>query len=79
MTTMSRTDATSLATKHHIPLSEDFHTLPASTVDRITSAADEMKYRKPRNANGSRARYFYAYLRRCLGKDQDAADAATIK
>lgn len=75
---MKRAEAIALAARHEIPLNKDFHTLPASTVDRITAAADERKYRKPKNANGSRARYFHAYLVRSLGKVEDAADAATI-
>lgn len=56
--------ALSLSTKYHIPLGEDFHTLRNDVVDRIIAAADERKYRKPKNANGSRARYFYAQLNR---------------
>jgi hypothetical protein len=42
----------------------DFHILPASKVDDLIEAADLVRYRKPRNANGSRARYFYAMLLR---------------
>ena len=76
---MKRAEAIELATRHEIPLNVDFHTLPASTVDRITEAANERKYRKPPNANGSRARYFYAYLQRSLGKIEDATDVRTIK
>lgn len=61
---MNRSDATSLATQFHIPLGRDFHTLTCSEVCRVLEAADHMKYRKPRNANGSRGRYFYAALNR---------------
>lgn len=75
---MKRAEAIALAARHKIPLNQDFYTLPASTVERITAAADERKYRKPKNANGSRARYFYAYLVRSLGKIEDAADVQTI-
>jgi hypothetical protein len=42
----------------------DFHALRSSQVDTLLTAADHYKYRKPKNANGSRARYFHAYLRR---------------
>lgn len=42
--------------------SQDFHTLSASQVDRLLQEADRVKYRKPRNANGSRARYFFQKL-----------------
>ena len=34
--------------------------------ERIIAAADAWKYRKPKNANGSRGRHFAAYLRRTL-------------
>jgi len=41
---------------------EDFHALSSSTVDKIIAAADAARYRKPKDANGSRARYFHAML-----------------
>lgn len=42
----------------------DFHTLPASAVDELLEHANRLKYRKPRNANGSRGRYFHDMLQR---------------
>ena len=42
----------------------DFHTLSSSQVTDLLLAADLFKYRKPKNANGSRGRYFHAYLQR---------------
>lgn len=59
---MNQNKASTLAAAHSIPLGRDFHTLGNDIVCRIIEAADEWKYRKPKNANGSRARYFYAYL-----------------
>lgn len=56
--------ARNLAREHGFPLGIDFHTLDSSTVESILAAADVWRYRKPKNANGSRARYFYAYLNR---------------
>lgn len=44
----------------------DFFTLPADTVEALLAEADRHGYRKPRNANGSRGRYFYAYILRSL-------------
>ena len=41
---------------------EDFHALSSSVVDKIIAAADAARYRKPKDANGSRARYFHAML-----------------
>ncbi len=61
---MKKIEATAIATAHHIPLGLDFHALPSAVVENILQAADEHKYRAPKNANGSRARYFYAMLTR---------------
>jgi hypothetical protein len=45
---------------------KDFFVLPASKVSELLEVADAVGYRKPKNANGSRGRYFHAYLeRRC--------------
>lgn len=44
--------------------STDFFTLSASQVCTVNEYADAERYRKPRNANGSRARYFYARMQR---------------
>lgn len=49
---------------HGVQLGEDFHTLSWDQVARIITAADEHRYRKPKNANGSRARMFYEYANR---------------
>lgn len=44
----------------------NFFTLSASKVTELLEVADAVGYRKPRNANGSRGRYFFAHLqRRC--------------
>ncbi len=44
------------------PFGTDFHALPSSVVESLIEAADLRGYHKPRNANGSRARYWHAYL-----------------
>jgi len=41
---------------------QDFHALGSETVDALLAYADEYGYRKPRGANGSRGRYWHAYL-----------------
>lgn len=61
---MLKAQAIAIATEYHIPMGQDFHALPSDVVCRIIDAADKQKYRKPRKANGSRARYFYAMLTR---------------
>lgn len=65
---MNSYTATSLATQFHIPLGRDFCTLRAEEVERVLSAADFVKYRRPANANGSRGRYFYARLMRAYNR-----------
>jgi hypothetical protein len=65
---MNKQDAIETAANYGIPLDADFHALDSYTVERILAAADSVKYRKPINANGSRARYFHSMLRRKAGK-----------
>lgn len=51
----------------------DFHRLPSCSVREVIAAADAADYRAPKNANGSRARYFYEALRRQAGREQRAS------
>lgn len=68
MAKLTSSDALSLANAYHIPLDRDFHALDSATVESIVAAADSVKYRRPANANGSRARYFHAYLQRLVAR-----------
>jgi hypothetical protein len=43
---------------------EDFHGLPSEAVRKLLDYAREARYYPPAHANGSRARYFHAYLTR---------------
>lgn len=67
-----------------IPLGADFHTLSSYQVDRLLDHARMNGYRKPRNANGSRGRYYHAMLQRracgCTEKDvrRQLAQLATL-
>lgn len=63
---MKKFEAAEIATRFQIPMGENFHALNSDTVGRIIEAADARKYREPKNANGSRARYFYAMLTRAF-------------
>jgi hypothetical protein len=47
-----------------IPRGADYHTLSNSTVESLLMWADHYGYRKPKNANGSRARYFHDLMQR---------------
>lgn len=51
-------------------LTRDFCTLRASEVERVLEAADLVKYRRPKNANGSRGRYFYARMQRDFNRNR---------
>lgn len=48
----------------NIAVDQDFHTLNRTQVDVLLSEANRVRYQKPKNANGSRARYFFALLQR---------------
>ena len=47
-----------------LDLSKDFFTLSHAEVQIVIDMAKAAKYRKPKNANGSTARYYYARLQR---------------
>ena len=47
-----------------INLGADFHALTGDKVTALLSRADFYRYRAPKNANGSRARYFHDFLQR---------------
>lgn len=51
-------------TRCGVELGADFHTLSRSQVDALLVEAIRQHYRKPRNANGSRARYFHERMQR---------------
>ena len=68
MSRLTKYEAQNLLTLAGIARFTNFYTLSASQVDSLLSLADLVKYRKPRNANGSRGRYFYEYLRRTVSQ-----------
>lgn len=47
-----------------ISLTDDFHALTSAQVETLIELANADQYRKPANANGSRARYYFAALQR---------------
>ncbi len=68
MPRLSSVQAHDLATGYGFDLNRDFHALDSSQVEGVIAAADAARYRAPRNANGSRARYFHAYLQRAAAR-----------
>ena len=61
---MDSTQAHETLQRAGVPVGADFHTLSSSQVEALLAEADRVKYRKPRNANGSRGRYFHDLLQR---------------
>lgn len=65
---MNIVQAKRLIAAYSIPVDRDFYALPSRDVDSVIAAADDYRYRAPRNANGSRARYFHALLQRVTAR-----------
>jgi hypothetical protein len=65
---MTYSQAKRLVTHYSIPVDRDFCALPSRDVDSVIRAADDYRYRAPRTANGSRARYFHALLQRVTAR-----------
>jgi hypothetical protein len=61
---MNKLDAIVVLQRIHAKVNQDFHTLTRDQVIALLEEADRVKYRKPKNANGSRGRYFYSYISR---------------
>lgn len=51
-----------------IAVSENFYSLDSTRVMALVGEADAVRYRAPKNANGSRGRYFYALLQRRVAR-----------
>ena len=49
----------------------DFHRLNSEQVNALLAHADKHGYRKLRNANGSRGRYWHAHLQRVANRESD--------
>ena len=46
----------------------DFHTLNTAQVEVLLAEANHCHYRRPKNANGSKGRYWYEYLLRITAR-----------
>ncbi len=64
MTRLTKDDAHAILSDCAIPGGVDFHTLGSAQVECLVERARAYGYRQPKNANGSRARYFHAYVDR---------------
>jgi len=69
MTTQKDIIIDQLSLKHGINVkADDFHALRSEQVEGLLHWAKAYGYRKPKNANGSKARYFFAMLQRYANK-----------
>ena len=65
---LTASEAHDILQQCHIAPETNFFALRSHEVASLLDFADKRGYRKPRNANGSRGRYFYAYLQRALNR-----------
>jgi hypothetical protein len=57
-------DAREILRRSQAPRPGNFHALSSDIVESLLTFADSHGYRTPRNANGSRARYWHDHLQR---------------
>lgn len=67
---MTRDEAHDVLQRCKIVAGANFFTLSAREVSALLREADKVKYRQPKNANGSRGRYFYARVCRALDRKE---------
>lgn len=60
--TLTREQCKTIAYIAGIDFNLDFHELSSTHVELLVTLAKKSKYKKPGNANGSTARYFFAHL-----------------
>lgn len=65
---LERSDANEILQRAGVELGTNFYTLSSSQVEALLVEADRVKYRKPKQANGSRGRYFHDYVQRRANK-----------
>jgi hypothetical protein len=65
---ITKEKARALARAHGISFSQTFFALSSSKVTYLLELADQMRYKRPANANGSRGRYFFYYLQSKRGE-----------
>lgn len=57
-------NALTMFNRYGIDIKADFHTLTSSQVEIVLECAKQDGYKPPKNANGSRARCYFAALQR---------------
>lgn len=66
--TMTPVEARAVLTACNVPIGENFFALSSSTVVDLLAHADKHRYRHPKNANGSRGRYWHDRLQRIAAR-----------
>lgn len=66
--TMTRSDARAVLRACNVPIGANFFGLSSSTVSDLLAHADSWRYRQPKNANGSRGRYWHDRLQRIAAR-----------
>lgn len=61
---MSHIEAVDIAARVGVSIDADFFTFSRSQVEALLIKADNRRYQKPKNANGSRGLTFWAYVQR---------------
>ena len=61
---MTASKAISIAQRAGVPIDADFFTLNNAQLNVLSIAADNRRYKRPRNAQGCRNRTFWAYVQR---------------
>jgi hypothetical protein len=65
---LTRAQALTAVRLFGLDIRQDFHALDSDAVDLLVTWAKATRYRKPRNANGSTARYFWTNLQRLAAR-----------
>lgn len=70
MPLIDRALAREILQRCNVPIGTDYFTLNSSRVDALVQEGKRLRYRHPKNANGSYGRYFHEYMqRRAQGRD----------
>lgn len=75
--TLTPIDARAILKRCNVDIGADFFTLSSSTVLDLLASADSHRYRAPKNANGSRGRYWHAHVQRVAARGLATAPEAS--
>jgi len=71
MARMNRHAAHDILQRCKVPKGSGYHELSSSQVEALIAEADAYGYQKPKNANGSRGRYFHAFVERVASRESE--------